>query len=467
MAFDGHYLDWNQKRVKGIVDFYGYKFMQGKKILDLGCGHADISGVLHRLGADVTAIDSRSDHLKIVNKKFSGIKTLQADLDRGWPLPNQRFDMILDLGVLCHLANFEEHLRTVCANTKYLVLETAIADTDDPNFCSPVGESKGVYDLSANGLGCRPSAAAVEKVLTDCGMNFQRLDDAKFNTPQYVYDWKVTGSKNLDLHKRRIWFASKANMDAQAPRKTAMTLMAQPIGNSLPILAPLPNNLVLPIVQPPVVPVAPVAPPSTPSKSVRVGPQPANSNGIPKTRLFYNYYADPNSSRQAEIDLCLQKNIENNNFDIVILDCQNKPTFNFFFQKINQLVGPNDISIICNADIFFDKSISLISKIGLREIYAISRLEWHKSNNVSAPGATDAQNAWVIRGPITNVNGDFLMGAPGSAGRIAYEFQKAGYRVVNPCRSVKTYHAHDSGVRNYSESDKVPGPYLSVELTSL
>src|ERR1700723_3180028 len=113
MVFDGHYLDWNEKRIKGIVDFYGYKFFYGKRVLDLGCGYADISGVLHRLGSDITAVDSRNDHLKIVGKKFSGIKTVQADLDHYWPFYMNEFDLTLDLGLVCHLANYESHLQQV------------------------------------------------------------------------------------------------------------------------------------------------------------------------------------------------------------------------------------------------------------------------------------------------------------------------------------------------------------------
>ena len=54
-----------------------------KRILDLGCGHADISGVFYRLGADITVVDARQDHLKIAQKKFPGIKAVKMDLDKG------------------------------------------------------------------------------------------------------------------------------------------------------------------------------------------------------------------------------------------------------------------------------------------------------------------------------------------------------------------------------------------------
>src|SRR5579864_9273921 len=187
--FDGKYFDWNQKRVKGIVDYYGYKFFYGKKMADLGCGHADISGVLYRLGSDITAVDARQEHLKVVTKKFPGIKIVKGNLDGPWPFHGQKFDITLDLGLLCHLASFENHLRAVCASTTYLVLETAVCDSDDASKCIQVPEAKEVYDLSYNGMGCRPSAAAIERVLNECGMSFKRMDSSKFNSGDYIYDW--------------------------------------------------------------------------------------------------------------------------------------------------------------------------------------------------------------------------------------------------------------------------------------
>ena len=88
--FDGKYFEWNQKRIKGIVDFYGYKFFYMKKVLELGCGYADMGGVLYRLGSDMTAVDARQEHLKIVSKKFPGIKVVRADLDGQWPFFGQK-----------------------------------------------------------------------------------------------------------------------------------------------------------------------------------------------------------------------------------------------------------------------------------------------------------------------------------------------------------------------------------------
>lgn len=209
--FDGKYLDWNQKRIKAIIDYYGYPFMHGKKVLDVGCGYADVGGALYRLGAEVTALDARQEHLKIVSKKFPGIKTIKSDMDGNWPFQKDKFDLILNLDLICHLSNFEAHLRSVCNSTTHLVLETAVCDSIDPYKVVFVPESKNSYDQSANGQGCRPSAAAIERILKECGFTFKRHDNPKFNSGTYTYDWRAVNNESLDINHRRIWFAVKTH----------------------------------------------------------------------------------------------------------------------------------------------------------------------------------------------------------------------------------------------------------------
>lgn len=211
MNFNGRYLEWNQKRVKGIIEFYGHKFFYFKKVLDLGCGYADISASLLRLGSEITAIDARPEHLKIVNKKYPEIKTIKADLDRGWPLTGKKFDVILDLDFLCHIDNYEKHLKQVCSSASHLILETAVCDSDDPYKCVMIAENKGNYDLSFNGNGSRPTAAAIERIFKECGMDFRRIDSDKFNSGTYKYDWQEKNNGECNINNRRIWFAVSAN----------------------------------------------------------------------------------------------------------------------------------------------------------------------------------------------------------------------------------------------------------------
>ena len=96
----------------------------------------------------------------------------------------------------------------VCASTDNLFLETAVCDNDGYTSYS-LNEFKDNYDKSFSGSCCRPSAAAIEQVLTECGMKFKRIDDRRFNHGSFVYDWKVKNTGGNSLDKRRLWFCNR------------------------------------------------------------------------------------------------------------------------------------------------------------------------------------------------------------------------------------------------------------------
>jgi hypothetical protein len=163
---------------------------------------------MFRLGAEVTAVDAREDHLNLISKKHPGLKTIKLDLDKEWFFVNQKFDLILDLGLLCHLMDYQKHLKDICHSTTHLVLETAVCDSDsDKVFTYP--ENKGIYDWSVNGFGCRPSPAAIEKILKANKMNYFRCDTNRLNTDIYKYDWSQKNNDEHSNEKRRLWFAQK------------------------------------------------------------------------------------------------------------------------------------------------------------------------------------------------------------------------------------------------------------------
>lgn len=184
-------------------------------------------------------------------------------------------------------------------------------------------------------------------------------------------------------------------------------------------------------------------------------------------RLFYNYYEDKVAERKKEIDFCLQKNLENSYINTIIIETSSKPEYNYFFNKINDVSGPDDINIICNSDIFFDETIALTSKMGPEDCWALCRWEWYHKDNIIFANRPDSQDVWIVKGKVKNVMGNFTLGIRGCDNRIAHEFQKAGYVVSNPSQSVKTYHVHNSKVRNYTMKDVVPPPYLTLSPSSL
>lgn len=470
--FDGHYHDWNYKRIKLVIDHYGYSFFHGKTILDLGGGHGDLGASLYRLGAQVTVVDARAEHLKVAAKKYPGIKIQLCDLDKDWPFG--KYDIILNLDLICHLKNFENHLRNACNSTDHIIVETAVCDSNDDHLAVIMPENRDVYDASFNGFSARPTGTFIERIFKECGMEYKRFDQTRLGVGKKSYDWRVNGTNACDENKRRFWMAKRTKEIQQQASLALVSNVAQSLVPGQPLVIPPP-----PIYTPPPNPFQPLPPPppvyAVPQVETK---QPTTPSRIPfapptkiistkptkeKMRLFYNYYRDTDPKRKEEIDYCLDRNMDNNLFDLVIIESEKRPTFNYLFEKINQLVGPNDISIISNADIFFDHTLGLTNRLNSKEIYALSRYDWHKNGSMIFFDKENAQDTWIMRGPVLNVNGNFPIGLPGSDAKIAHEFTVAGYKVLNPGKSINSMHYHDSNIKNYTEADRVLGPYLNVE----
>jgi SAM-dependent methyltransferase len=238
--FAGDYIDWNHKKIKFIIEKISHNAFFEKQVLDLGSGYGDVASAFSRLGADVLCVDARQEHLNLLTKKHPHLKTVNANLDKNWPFKNRRFNFVLSLGILCHLKNFEQNLRDVCESADNLVLETEVFDSDDPNKVIFVEENKKIYDWSFEGCGAKPSAAYIERILNECGMNFKRYDDPKLNSGPYKYDWQVKNTGNRLYGHRRFWICSRKSL-------------------SLPFIAP-----------PPIVQEIPPPPTVIPRKNMRV-----------------------------------------------------------------------------------------------------------------------------------------------------------------------------------------------------
>jgi hypothetical protein len=193
-------------------------------------------------------------------------------------------------------------------------------------------------------------------------------------------------------------------------------------------------------------------------------------------RLFTSYYKDE-ESRMKELDSCLRRNIENSFIDEVVLLSeipapnhnkineiirQGRPTFNTFFNAINLISSEGDISIIANADIYFDETIAGLSELKSDECFALTR--WDMKENLDIKHYEDgfgSQDAWIFKGPIRKIDADFMPGILGCDNRLGYEIARAGYKLRNPSKTIRSIHYHLSNVRHY-DTNKIPSPYLMI-----
>lgn len=189
-------------------------------------------------------------------------------------------------------------------------------------------------------------------------------------------------------------------------------------------------------------------------------------------RLLVNTYKSDSQARQAELDICLEKNMALP--FLTVHDIQPRPTFNDYFKLAckHTLTGDfdkDDIFVIANSDIYFDETLLLANQIKHGEVYALTRYDI-KRGQARFFDRPDSQDVWIFRGGINPIEGaDFHLGVGGCDNRIAYLLNKAGYKVTNPSLSIKTYHLHESGIRtfDYKKHKVIPPPYLTLKPISL
>jgi hypothetical protein len=206
--FIGHYVDWREKRIKKIESIFGKDFFKDKKILELAAGTGHTGQYFESLGAIVTCSDGRHDNLIALKNRYQpNGGTILLDQDGDWQLPN-KYDLIIHWGVLYHLNNWQADLKSALNHSNLILLESEASDSDDPNFEIKVDEPN-VFDQALHKIGTRPSAAMIEKELSNLGATFIRYDDADINSGCHFYDWKINSSNNWKDGMRRFWIVKK------------------------------------------------------------------------------------------------------------------------------------------------------------------------------------------------------------------------------------------------------------------
>jgi len=97
--------------------------------------------------------------------------------------------------------------------------------------------------------------------------------------------------------------------------------------------------------------------------------------------------------------------------------------------------------------------LSIIKNI-MNKNMLLSLLRWEYSENPKINIIrSDCQDTWIWVGKMKELDYcDFYLGKLGCDNRIAWEFKNKGYNLRNPCNLIKTYHVHNTNVRNYKET---------------
>lgn len=215
--FQGHYNGWNESRFEGVLKYVDKEYFKGKSLYELGCGYGYNGQAFKNAGCDVTASDSRIEHIENARLLHPEIEYELFDCDNDSMA--KKYDIVLHWGVLYHLnpLSIESHISNVCSNCDVLFLETEVCDNDDDDNLLLTTLEKG-YDQAFNGVGSRPCQRYIERLLSSNGFKYEMIKDGILNHGFHKYDWESKKTDGWYHGLRRYWICWNANV--RSPLKT-------------------------------------------------------------------------------------------------------------------------------------------------------------------------------------------------------------------------------------------------------
>lgn len=226
-----------------------------------------------------------------------------------------------------------------------------------------------------------------------------------------------------------------------------------------------------------------------------------------KLWLITQYYKPTKARREREIRLCLEKNVQLDVIDKILLLNETDYTSSFpaivtaavksgkveqhvinerlTYRKVIEWIQKNvPTDVICvfaNADIYLDAaSWPILWSVNMTDIF-MALLRWDVPADISGGEEpkifgprNDSQDTWVVLSDSVKnktwdwTSLDFPFGQGGCDNAITVECLRKKFLVVNPAMTLKTFHVHNSAIRNYDAADIVEKPaYLYVDPTGI
>lgn len=206
------YKAWRENRFKAIIQHYGRDYFRGKTMLEVGAGNGDFGQMFVELGAYVTSFEGRDQNFQELKDKYPDRQSFLVDLDHeqiNWP-----YDIILNVGLLYHLINFEDHLANCMCWCDEMILETEVIDLSQEGYWK---EREDVTNQGAglHSFGTKATISYIERLLTEGSFEWSRPQDpGVMNTPPWIYDW-IPENKGLipGVGFRAMWFCKKKEIE--------------------------------------------------------------------------------------------------------------------------------------------------------------------------------------------------------------------------------------------------------------
>jgi hypothetical protein len=204
--------------------------------------------------------------------------------------------------------------------------------------------------------------------------------------------------------------------------------------------------------------------------------------------VFTQFFKHNDAKRFKEIKQCLIKNCACPHIDKIVLINEKDYTNDFssipgskkieqfvsgrrltyadFLQYVYDMVPRNVFTVLCNADIYFGDSLLDLHKINMDD-KMLGLLRWDVGSDgledeakIFGPRA-DSQDTWIfLSDSIKSRKWDynkfnFQLGQAGCDNAFAGHILRQKFVISNPSVSFKTFHLHNTNIRNYDKKDYI------------
>lgn len=190
--------------------------------------------------------------------------------------------------------------------------------------------------------------------------------------------------------------------------------------------------------------------------------------------LFIEHFVPSDPARVKELNDTLEANMMLGVFDEIVPMSNGEERLRY--GNVFRLAAekyPGRVCVLANADIQFDYTARYLpGAVGEKRLVALTR--WENGSTPRMIGQyrderlySGSQDVWAFSGgELVGIGDRIPLGYIGCDQAIAGEAMNAGYAVVNPALSIRTWHNHANSTRGQDEVSVI-GTYAYPELTTL
>jgi SAM-dependent methyltransferase len=185
--YSAHYQNHNRARLNHLAGL-GLP-LEGRSVLEVGCGPGDHTGFYLERGCSVCTVDARLECIQAVQARYPSVNTAVIDLNMPDVLESLgTFEVVHCYGLLYHLEDPKTAIANMASVCSDLLLLESCVSAHRSEDVYPAQEIAQDFTQSIRGVGCRPTRQWLFKSLQR-SFPFVYQTRTQPDHPEFPLDW--------------------------------------------------------------------------------------------------------------------------------------------------------------------------------------------------------------------------------------------------------------------------------------